>query len=729
MAELQSCPNHGLGLMSTECSALNNMYSPCIEFPHPSIPLGGKESQEKGEGVNVVGEISAELQRERQKNAELMERISLLEAQIQERDKASLSRPEQDGSSNATDRGYKKFKRQKIEARDYVVENVEFAKNTDLSSQIKHHIPCMAPETNKQPDHIVNWMSMDDSQILNFDKFKDGDSTVDCGDTDDTDEDDTDIDDKDRVGDKYSQVVDASKIHLMSHEGVDGGPQCLEISPGGQIGLTNVKQEIHGDTYIETNVRELKRSKRKESKRLVLQKASLEVHCSGQEIGHNGSGNLVVYRKPTKVAFCPQEVRRMMESEVLLLKNAQSHTIRKIIVFASLGIRHGCEDMYELDFSHFKILWKGEPYVSPKDPGEHVLYEQPGVRSKVFYPNQQNPILCPVHILEEEKVMRPSDPSCPSCLFLCIKYGGRTRNLPQNEYVRQRMGRNKLKSFGPLMCQMASLVHIRSGSFFFKALGITLLFMAGFPDELVQRETKYRNLDLLQKYYRTDEAAEGEDLFCLYPTVSETEAIPTSQKLTGNAISTAPKPHGKKQTPLISKSQNLQKSSRLPSVSSISVPSTQVGLMGYASIHTQPMPGFHPIRSHTLTDISPISNTSIPSGNTNNTSHIGQSPPPYPMFPPYPMNTLMPLSFWHNTNTYPPCPYPTSYGYPPFHPSMNYISHHSQPHYSHPSCYPFMPKAVESSRKKQSASEVVGSDSDSSSSGMEQKMALTSCEL
>lgn len=64
------------------------------------------------------------------------------------------------------------------------------------------------------------------------------------------------------------------------------------------------------------------------------------------------------------------------------------------------------------------------------------------------------------------------------------------------------MGRNKLKSFGPVICGMAMLVHIRSGSFFFKALGITLLFMAGFPNDLVQRETKYKNLDLLQKYYR-----------------------------------------------------------------------------------------------------------------------------------------------------------------------------------------------------------------------------------
>lgn len=69
------------------------------------------------------------------------------------------------------------------------------------------------------------------------------------------------------------------------------------------------------------------------------------------------------------MAFCPKEVKRIIELEELLLKNAQSHTIRKIIVFASLGIRHGCEDMYELDYNHFSILRKGEPYVSLNNPG------------------------------------------------------------------------------------------------------------------------------------------------------------------------------------------------------------------------------------------------------------------------------------------------------------------------------------------------------------------------
>lgn len=48
------------------------------------------EREVKGDGVNVIAEITAELERERQKNAELLERISILEAQLQQRNKESL---------------------------------------------------------------------------------------------------------------------------------------------------------------------------------------------------------------------------------------------------------------------------------------------------------------------------------------------------------------------------------------------------------------------------------------------------------------------------------------------------------------------------------------------------------------------------------------------------------------------------------------------------------------
>lgn len=61
-----------------------------------SSSLCGIEQEVKGESVSgVIAEITAELQVERQKNAELMQRISFLEAQIQQRDHQFFSRNDQ----------------------------------------------------------------------------------------------------------------------------------------------------------------------------------------------------------------------------------------------------------------------------------------------------------------------------------------------------------------------------------------------------------------------------------------------------------------------------------------------------------------------------------------------------------------------------------------------------------------------------------------------------------
>ncbi|RVW46012.1 hypothetical protein CK203_068564 [Vitis vinifera] len=66
------------------CSPMVELQS-CATLVNASA-LCAIEQEVQGDGVNAIAEISAELQRERQKNAELMERISMLEAQIQERD-------------------------------------------------------------------------------------------------------------------------------------------------------------------------------------------------------------------------------------------------------------------------------------------------------------------------------------------------------------------------------------------------------------------------------------------------------------------------------------------------------------------------------------------------------------------------------------------------------------------------------------------------------------------
>ncbi|KAK9089699.1 hypothetical protein Scep_028781 [Stephania cephalantha] len=440
--------------------------------------------------------------------------------------------------------------------------------------------------------------------------------------------------------------------------------------------FTNPSQEINGvqnEDVLHPNARfvglkkEHKKHKRKEVKNNKGCKMQLETLHLEKEISCKGSAGTSSNKKSLKVPFCPKEIKRMLQSEGLQLKNAQSHTIRKIIVFASLGIRHGCEDIYELDFNHFKILHKGEPYLSAKNPGEHVLYEYPGVRQKIFYPNRQNPTLCPIQILEEEKAMRPPDDSCPSYLFLCIKYGGRTRNLPQNEYVRQRMGRNKLKSFGPLLCRIAKLVRIRSGSFFFKALGITLLFMAGFSGDLVQRETKYRNLDLLQKYYRSDEEAEGEELFHSDSTLID-NASPNSKPLTGSAK----KLIGKRQAGSAAKTRNPPISSGSPSVPSTARPPSQpsqFGLTGYPSLQSNALIGFHssPPPSAADTAVSNVPNSiSIPSL----PYHIGHNT----TLLHHAANAIVPMAYWPHPNAFPPFPCTVSYGYRSFPHSGNCVS-------------------------------------------------------
>ncbi|KAJ8567813.1 hypothetical protein K7X08_020021 [Anisodus acutangulus] len=441
------------------------------------------EQEVKALNVNTIAEISAELQREKQKNAKLIERISVLESQIQEKHKDFNFSNGNASCQSIGERHFRKLKRQKVA--QCIDTNED--KTRKMDSEVKDHTDIFLMRDVHTEHYLVNWVSMDDTRFLNCERSKDS----------------------------YSDEENDLQIERETGEASD--PPFLESC---DHHADPAEKSSSTDMDVCKNSRGLGNCNNEEINMLEDYEELSKARPVDHGIRRQGSASS--HKKSLKMAFCPKEVRKMLGSKELSLENAQSHTMRKILVFAPLGIRHGSEDMYELDFNDFSILHKGEPYIDSKNPGEYVLYDNPGVRRKIFFSNRQNRALCPVRILEEEKTMRPSDAICPSCLFLCIKYGGRTRNLPQNEYVRQRMGRNKLKSFGPVICQLAMLVHIRSGSFFFKALGITLLFMAGFPNDLVQRETQYKNLDLLQKYYRTDEDAEREELFLSH---SETDDI------------------------------------------------------------------------------------------------------------------------------------------------------------------------------------------------------------
>ncbi|XP_049365420.1 uncharacterized protein LOC125830249 [Solanum verrucosum] len=597
--------------------------------------------EEKTLNVNIA-EISAELQREKQKNAKLMERISVLESHIQEKHKDFIFSNGNASSQSIDERHFRKLKRQRVA--QCIDTNEDRTRKMD--SEVKDHTEIFLTKDVHTEHCLVNWMSMDDTQFLNFERSKDSNSAEENDPDDSEDEDDQESEDSGT----YTDTVDRGNVKSLQIEKeiAELKEDIGEASDPPVLGSS----DHHADPAEKSSPTDMDDCKNTNNEETYMLEAYEELSKACPiDHGIRRPGSASSHKKSLKMAFCPKEVKKMLGSKELSLENAQSHTMRKILVFAPLGIRHGSEDMYELDFNHFSILHKGEPYIDSKSPGEHVLYDNPGFRRKILYPNRHNPTLCPVKILEEEKFMRPSDATCPSCLFLCIKYGGRTRNLPQNEYVRQRMGRNKLKSFGPVICRVAMLIHIRSGSFFFKALGITLLFMAGFPNDLVQRETNYKNLDLLQKYYRTDEDAEREELFLSH---SETDAINTSPNSQQGKKALTKSSKSKREA--ISKSKTSEKATTIHSEPSCSAPPpAPFGLMGYASSPSQmtiPIPSPQ----------APADTRKLVMANTVPNIHY-HNQCTYPVFPMYPPNSVTPFVYWPQPNAFAPFPYPSSYRY------------------------------------------------------------------
>lgn len=685
--------------------------------------------------ASELAEVVAELERERQKNAELAGRVSSLEARLEERER---HRPAGICSGSHSD-ALKQCKQQKK-----MDQGNEVMTGAIKEEEGVHVLLADVKDGCNGQDSVVRWISREEVQLQDLKRpvREDADSERDeIVESDCTDDDYS----SSKEGEDNDNISDAEKMSMKDTERVKSTRNIEgDVSMGAQLqhvdanGKTSDVQTLDiGDHFVmnlpgpivvrdqgedvksdEKRFKRRKKRRRERKKVDTLPSISVKRGLGYEMVPYKVPGMMSPYKKAPKTAFCPKEVKRIMESGVLTLKNAQSHTMRKIIVFASLAIRHGCEDLYDLDFNHFSVTRRGEPYVSAKDPGEHVLYDNPGIRRRIFYPNKQNPVLCPVCILDEEKSMRPIGPSCPSCLFLCIKYGGRTRNLPQNEYVRQRMGRNKLKSFGPLMCQMALLVHIRTGSFFFKALGITLLFMAGFPDEMVRKETKYCNLDLLQKYYRSDEDAEGDLLFHPYPPFYP-QALMASLAVPVKVAASGIKGTGKKQPPpLLSKPRSSQTATPLylPPMTAWTWQGTPFGSPTFSSVAgvgSCPHPQAGIVSSSTgatgaVTSVTPTV-LAVTAGTAS--PHM---PPPYGNFPAYPLQCPLaggypPMPAW-------PCPFPAGrfplspYGY-------QQASHYgSAPYYGNP-FFPFPPGATKDCDKKDNDIDDSDSDSESSSSG------------
>lgn len=218
---------------------------------------------------------------------------------------------------------------------------------------------CFTPKDANPENRLVSWMSMDETQFVHCEKLKECDVTVDGVDTDETDDEDDyyqeeidvpfDIKDWEINGNSKSVHDVEQDIDLDSNAGYSENRSCAENKP------TFVDEQTEAEEYGKGQEPKTEVEERSEAKKTLVYNVGLR--------------NVSLQRKPPKLAFCPKEVKGIIESEILLQKNAQSHTMRKIVVFSCLGIRHGCEEIYELDFNHFSILRKGEPFISPQDPG------------------------------------------------------------------------------------------------------------------------------------------------------------------------------------------------------------------------------------------------------------------------------------------------------------------------------------------------------------------------
>lgn len=245
-----------------------------------------------------------------------------------------------------------------------------------MALKIKHE-KCMRTTDTNGEGRLVNWISMDETQFLHFDKIKVGECAADCDDdTDETEDEDDDCYEEDETKENDENIGSTNETKELLHEqsfhpSAQSEPAVLDVNQVSDEGT--IENREPPDTQAVHNQGNPRKVNKEEVIKIGEGKAPEEILISRKEVFGAGSGSIPVNKKPAKVPFCPKEVKRILESDSLLLKNAQFHTIRKIIVFASLGIRHGCEDMYELDFNHFSILRKGESYVSPKNPGVGIL--------------------------------------------------------------------------------------------------------------------------------------------------------------------------------------------------------------------------------------------------------------------------------------------------------------------------------------------------------------------
>lgn len=295
----------------------------CPGLVNASALCSIEEHVVKGEGESddhIMAQISAELQRERIKNAVLMERISELEAQIRDNENKSLLQDKEGRRRKAQRQSHKESKRQKIG------EFVGGPKNGQIfcgksASPVRHDYQCVPSKYENIEDGMVNSISMEDTRMLGFENLKDGDHANDLDNVDGANDEDDDYHGEDSTDIhnaeqnlRISNDILAKKVQAPALENSYNGRTLMHATQDSvDTPKTNLWLQEIGQVQDMSKLGELE----KEEGLTGVCKEHVEAHSSGYYACHAGSGSTALHKNSTKVALCPKEVRRIVDMEAL----------------------------------------------------------------------------------------------------------------------------------------------------------------------------------------------------------------------------------------------------------------------------------------------------------------------------------------------------------------------------------------------------------------------------
>ncbi|KAK3265982.1 hypothetical protein CYMTET_25370 [Cymbomonas tetramitiformis] len=132
------------------------------------------------------------------------------------------------------------------------------------------------------------------------------------------------------------------------------------------------------------------------------------------------------------------DAQRILNAPILKGDSVLARTLRRSLTTGCTVWPRGGAEHRDLDLDMFKLIDRGMPWLSERQPGERVKFfasklpcktgkHAEHFKDQVFFPNHENPELCLVTQIKEEEDMRAARGFKCRAFFLALKYDHSTR--------------------------------------------------------------------------------------------------------------------------------------------------------------------------------------------------------------------------------------------------------------------------------------------------------------